>query len=144
MKKKIIRIILTVFFTIIVVYSLLWLSSVLLIPKFSTPEDDMFAARERPKRILERFDLYHLECGEYPRNFQDLLTAPEHLLDVWQGPYIMDFLRHDPWGRKYIINITEDQIDIYSLGPDGKPNTEDDIRVTNKEDSQDGVPPPEI
>lgn len=35
----------------------------------------------------------------------------------------------DAWGNRFRIHCTFDQVSVSSAGPDGKPNTSDDIRV---------------
>jgi len=36
---------------------------------------------------------------------------------------------HDPWGHRFRLNCSGDHVTVSSLGRDGKPNTEDDVRV---------------
>jgi len=35
----------------------------------------------------------------------------------------------DPWGHRFRLNCSDDRVTVSSLGRDGKPNTEDDVRV---------------
>ena len=35
----------------------------------------------------------------------------------------------DPWGQRFRLNCGEDRVIVSSPGRDGKPNTEDDVRV---------------
>jgi general secretion pathway protein G len=63
-----------------------------------------------------------------------LLTAPPALAS-WHGPYITR-PPVDPWGNPYVFRIlTSTTFDLRSAGPDGQPNTADDIVApTNSSD----------
>jgi len=37
--------------------------------------------------------------------------------------------KSDPWGNAYVLLIDDGRVDIYSAGPDGKYETQDDIRA---------------
>ena len=80
---------------------------------------------------------YEVDNGKYPSTEQGLVallqkpvTAPEP--KNWKGPYIEgNEIPPDPWGNDYVyLNPGERNLqgyDLYSWGPDGQPNTEDDI-----------------
>ena len=50
---------------------------------------------------------------------------------VWEGPYSRESSINDPWGNEYGYRFPsqkrQDKPDIFSKGPDGLENTEDDI-----------------
>lgn len=52
-----------------------------------------------------------------PRSWKKLLKREEDLLDPWQTPY----------KYRYPGTINDDSYDIYSIGPDKKEGTDDDI-----------------
>ena len=71
--------------------------------------------------------------GRYPtteEGLNALLKAPEGTEDRWAGPYVRDIPK-DPWGNEYQYAFpatrSRDAYDIWSMGPDGKNNTDDDI-----------------
>ena len=62
-------------------------------------------------------ELAYMKTGAYPESLEKL-----------------DVKRHDdPWGRPFVYALTgsgaEASIDLSSMGPDGAPNTADDVRV---------------
>ena len=91
--------------------------------------------------------LYAVEMRTFPSQ-EDGLTAllnrpaDEQKASKWQGPYIDDeVVPADAWGNPFVYaypptNGSRDFPNISSPGPDGEPNTEDDIvnwRVANSQ-----------
>jgi general secretion pathway protein G len=79
-------------------------------------------------------DLYELDAGKYPENLDEIVSreAPSHLSEEarakWNGPYLKKGLPKDPWGRSYEYKEQSEHsqdYDLYSLGPDGKPGSDD-------------------
>lgn len=77
---------------------------------------------------------YKLAVGSYPSTedgLQALLKAPEVVKDRWTGPYVTG-LEKDPWGNPYQYRYPAQKsivgYDLWSMGPDGKSDTEDDIK----------------
>lgn len=72
---------------------------------------------------------YEVDVGQYPRNLQDLIKQPSNG-KRWAGPYL-DQLPNDPWSNPYIYvypgKHSQGSYDLYSMGPDEKEGTEDDI-----------------
>ena len=79
--------------------------------------------------IKSALGAYEVDNGFYPKSLQDLLTQPSDARN-WHGPYL-DSLPKDPWGYAYVYIFpgkhTPGSYDLYSVGPDGKQGTEDDI-----------------
>ena len=76
---------------------------------------------------------YKLAIGRYPsteEGLNALLNAPESAGDRWKGPYVRS-LPLDPWGNpyqyRYPAQKSKDGYDVWSMGPDGQNETEDDI-----------------
>ncbi len=82
---------------------------------------------------------YKWDVGVYPETdegLQALFERPDSVdeeSDKWTGPYLegtMDELR-DPWGNVYQYRFpgeaNEKNYDLWSLGPDGKDGTDDDV-----------------
>ncbi|MCX6909978.1 MAG: type II secretion system major pseudopilin GspG [Verrucomicrobia bacterium] len=82
---------------------------------------------------------YSLDNGIFPTSEQGLqsLIAPPNSEPVptkWHGPYLDPaVVKPDPWNRPYNYvcpaqqNPDPEGFDLYSSGPDGRPNTDDDI-----------------
>jgi general secretion pathway protein G len=80
---------------------------------------------------------YKMQMGDYPSSdegLQALLTAPPSKADKWQGPYLEvqgGKLPLDPWKNPYQYRYpgthNKGSYDLWSMGPDGKDGTEDDI-----------------
>lgn len=79
-------------------------------------------------------DMYKLDNSRYPsteQGLQALVTKPSaqpEPRNYPQGGYIRR-LPQDPWGADYQLLSPgqHSQIDVFSYGPDGMPDTEDDI-----------------
>ena len=82
--------------------------------------------------------LYFQQNGVYPSSEQGLdalVTEPEEkpIPRSWAGPYLDDAKKlDDPWNSRYEYAYPgefneQDKPDIWSLGPDGEEDTEDDI-----------------
>jgi len=79
---------------------------------------------------------YKLDLGTYPTTAQGLealRAVPSGLpsQNKWNGPYLDSEVPLDPWGNPYQYEYPgkqqSDLPDIWSMGPDGINNTEDDI-----------------
>ena len=81
--------------------------------------------------------MYKLNTGKFPANLNDLVVKPDSLeQQAWRGPYLrpnmvsfVDGNLLDPWNNPFRysadeINLT---LTIISNGPDGLPDTADDI-----------------
>ena len=104
-------------------------------------------------QIGNALDMYRLNIGHYPKEDEGglsaLLTKPtfenERLGEKWQGPYLKPGTRlEDPWGNKLVYETVERAVDdkkeglpfkLYSIGPDGQPDTEDDIKYLPDSDT---------
>jgi general secretion pathway protein G len=82
-------------------------------------------------------DTYAVDCGKYPSTEQGLNALVQKPADMsqstaWNGPYVTGDIPKDPWGGEYQYEYPPtrgrgDTPDIWSYGPDGEDNTEDDI-----------------
>ncbi len=78
---------------------------------------------------------YRLNLGSYPttdEGLQALITAPSAKADRWRGPYIEgNKIPLDPWSQPYMYRYpgvhNKDGYDLWSMGPDQKDGTDDDI-----------------
>lgn len=74
---------------------------------------------------------YEVDCGFYPKNLQDLIQQPSNA-NNWHGPYFDPAkLPVDPWGNNYVYAYpgrhNAGSYDLYSVGPDAKEGTDDDV-----------------
>ena len=79
-------------------------------------------------------DVFRLQVGHYPGDLNELLNPPPNPADAarWKGPYLKSAEKlRDAWGRSYYYaspgRRNPDSYDLWSPGPDGLPETADDI-----------------
>jgi general secretion pathway protein G len=94
------------------------------------------AARAQIDALEKALDHYRLDTGRYPTAEQGLAALVERPKDEprWAGPYLKKAVPMDPWGNPYVYRITTGvrELDIVSLGADGRPGGEGenaDVRV---------------
>ncbi len=108
------------------------------------------------QQVQSALDVYRLNLGHYPTEDEGglgaLLVKPnfekEGAGDKWQGPYLKPGTKvEDAWGNKLryepVDRATADSsttasalpYKLYSVGPDGQPDTDDDIKLFT-EDNQ--------
>lgn len=75
-------------------------------------------------------DLFEADNGKFPDQLTDLNKNPGSA-NNWRGPYLKKGLSKDPWGNDYNYKApgtyNTDSYDLFSLGPDKKEGTEDDV-----------------
>lgn len=75
-------------------------------------------------------DLYEVDLGRYPESLEALVTRQGDS-PRWKGPYLKKGIPKDPWGNAYVYRYpgssNPDSYDLYSLGPDAKEGSGDDI-----------------
>jgi type II secretion system protein G len=85
--------------------------------------------------VRTALDLYQLTVGQYPTTDEGLdalrYQPPTVPKGVWSGPYLKDPVPLDPWGNPYQYvspgRYNVDSYDLWSLGPDGRDGTADDV-----------------
>ena len=103
-------------------------------------------------QIASALDMYRLNIGHYPTEdeggLEALLRKPtfenERLGEKWQGPYLKPGTTlEDPWANKIIYELADMTLapddtksalpyKLYSVGPDGQPETDDDIKYLSE------------
>ena len=70
--------------------------------------------------------------SDYRRDRGSFVIADKEsvLIDHLSPKYLMRVIRVDPWHRPYQYDGQQDHYSLRSLGPDGKPNTPDDVVVS--------------
>ncbi len=76
--------------------------------------------------IAQALDNYRRDRGFYVVSDKESV-----LIDHLSPRYLTPVIRLDPWSRPYQYDGDHDRYAIRSVGPDGKPNTPDDIVVKN-------------
>jgi general secretion pathway protein G len=111
-------------------------------------------------QISTALDTYRLNIGHYPTEQEGgldaLLKKPsfenERLGEKWQGPYLKPGTKlDDPWGHPIRYELVDRSADgekkgglpykLSSVGPDGQPDTDDDIRHMATENEGDSSSP---
>ncbi len=107
------------------------------------------------RQVSSALDTYRLNLGHYPTEQEGgldaLLKKPtfenERLGEKWAGPYLKPGTQlDDPWGHKLRYEVVDRTVEggktglpykLYSTGPDGQQDTDDDIRLpTGGEDEK--------
>jgi hypothetical protein len=76
--------------------------------------------------LAQALDKYRRERGFYVVSDKESV-----LIDHLSPRYLTPVIRLDPWSRPYRYDGQQTSYSLSSLGPDGKPNTSDDIVVKN-------------
>jgi hypothetical protein len=87
--------------------------------KRSTASDEL-------SQIAQALDSYRRDRGLYVVSDKESV-----LIDHLSPKYLSRVIRLDPWSRPYQYDGEQTHFSLRSLGPDGKPNTPDDIVVKN-------------
>lgn len=132
---------------------------VFVLPQSEAAEVD--TTRMKLNSIVNALDTFRLQVGQYPTEeaggLDALLEEPEaegendRMADRWRGPYVdrgTEFV--DAWGYDLVYEAqdaelaTEDDdtgpYRLFSVGPDGQQDTEDDVFPTGQEpDDEDAL-----
>ena len=103
------------------------------------------------KLLEQALDLYKLKNGAYPSTKEGLEAlveqpADENLAKNWSGYFLAnEKLALDPWGNAFSYEFPgtrggdRSKPNIWSLGPDGKPNTDDDVNNWDNKPAQEDL-----
>ena len=75
---------------------------------------------------------FEIDTGQYPAGSNGLLQLLHQPTGEtnWHGPYL-DKMPKDPWNHDYVYQCpgkhNPDSFDLFSVGPDGRAGTDDDI-----------------
>ena len=83
------------------------------------------AATDELSTMAKALSEYRRERGHFVVSDKESV-----LIDHLSPKYLTRVIRVDPWHRPYHYDGQEDRYSLRSLGPDGKPNTPDDIVVS--------------
>lgn len=115
----------------------------------SQEKADIRTTQAQIGNLESALDMYRSDMRSFPSTedgLQALITAPddERIAKKWDGPYLdEEKLPLDPWGNEYAYEFDREaganKPLIFSNGPDGEPDTEDDIANRSKDgESEDG------
>lgn len=91
---------------------------------------------------------YYMDVGQYPDNsigLEALVEQPSGVENWDKDGYLAELkIPKDPWHNEYVYYLetaTEggEKYYIYSMGPDGKDGTEDDVYSTEAEEDEEAV-----
>ncbi len=130
---------------LLLVLVILGVLAAIVVPKFAgrTEQARITAARTQLATFATALDAFEVDNGYYPRGsegLKDLIIQPRDAPN-WKGPYLRATeIPLDPWGNPYVYECpgrnNPNGYDLISMGPDGRPNTDDDI--TNWQTSSGG------
>ncbi|MFN5470171.1 MAG: type II secretion system major pseudopilin GspG [Pirellulaceae bacterium] len=108
---------------------------------------DIRTAQAQIGSINSALKMYAVDMKTYPSTEEGLallVESPEdeRLAKNWDGPYLDGNLPVDPWGNEFQYEFGDEESEdapdfplVYSLGPDGQPNSSDDVGNVSKEDA---------
>lgn len=118
---------------VMVVVVILGILAVLVVPRIISRPDEarVIAARQDIASTMQALRLYRLDNQRYPtteQGLQALVTPPGAAPPSANGSdrRYLDRLPKDPWGHdlRYLYPGQQGEVDVYSLGADGKPGGE--------------------
>lgn len=105
----------------------------IVVPKFAGRSEQarITAAQSQIATFGTALDAYEVDNGSYPKSLQDLVIQPSDASN-WRGPYLKTTdIPLDPWGNPYVYEYpgrhNPSGYDLYSLGPDKREGSDDDI-----------------
>ncbi len=116
---------------LMVVLLILGILGALVVPRLMDRADGarVTAARTDVNQITQALKLYRLDNQQYPtteQGLQALVAKPtaSPVPNAWRA--YLDKLPNDPWGQpyQYLNPGVKGEIDVFSLGADGKPGGE--------------------
>lgn len=124
----------------LVVLAILVLLAGMVLPRVlgSSKKANIQAAKVQLRSFKGALEQYSLHTNSFPATEAGLLAlverpaeSEESAITGWDGPYL-DEIPKDPWGKDYQYEYPPtrgkgDYPDIWSFGPDGEDNTEDDV-----------------
>lgn len=118
---------------VMVVVVILGLLAAIVVPKVMSRPDEarVVAARADIAAIHQALKLYRLDNVSYPSTEQGLgalvqRPTTQPIPNNWKTGGYLDRVPKDPWGNdyQYLNPGTRSEIDVFSLGADGKPGGE--------------------
>ncbi len=120
---------------LLLVLVILGILAAIVVPKFSgrTEQARITAAESQIATFGTALDAFEVDVGRYPKGrsgLSDLVNAPRDAQN-WRGPYMKNEIPKDPWQNEYVYECpgknNPSSYDLYSMGPDGRAGSEDDV-----------------
>jgi general secretion pathway protein G len=119
---------------VMVVVVILGILAAIVVPRIMDRPDEarITKARQDIRALEAALNLYRLDNYTYPTTDQGLEALTQKPVPEpprWKEGGYVDRLPMDPWQRpyQYLSPGSRGALDIYSMGPDGQPGTDDDI-----------------
>lgn len=84
------------------------------------------AAQAQVSTLVIALTNFAAHCKTFSADLKPLTVDPG--IKGWKGPYLQKEIDADPWGTPYRYRIIDNKPVVDSAGPDGKFDTEDDIK----------------
>jgi general secretion pathway protein G len=119
---------------LLLVLTILGILAALVVPKMvgRSEQARQTAAQTDISTFGTALDAFEVDNGYYPKGksgMADLIAQPRDCPN-WHGPYVKEIPK-DPWGNEYVYECpgrhNPKSYDLYSVGPDGRPGTDDDV-----------------
>ncbi len=120
---------------LLLVLVILGILAAIVVPKFSgrTEQARTTAAASQIATFGTALDAFEVDMGYYPKGrngLKELVDTPRDSLK-WKGPYMKNAIPQDPWDQDYVYECpgkhNPSSYDLYSVGPDGRAGSEDDV-----------------
>ncbi len=120
---------------LLLVLVILGILAAIVVPKFSgrTEQARTTAAASQIATFGTALDAFEVDMGYYPKGrngLTELVNAPRDA-SKWKGPYMKNDIPKDPWDQEYVYECpgknNPSSYDLYSIGPDGRAGSEDDV-----------------
>ena len=119
---------------VMVVVVILGILAAIVVPRIMDRPDEarITKARQDIRALEAALNLYRLDNYTYPTTDQGLEALTQKPVPEpprWKEGGYVDRLPMEPWQRpyQYLSPGSRGALDIYSMGPDGQPGTDDDI-----------------
>jgi general secretion pathway protein G len=127
---------------LLLVLVILGVLAAIVVPKFAgrSEQAKVTAAKTDIGRLEVALDAFEIDNGRFPTSQEGLRVLFERPSDAqaWRGPYIKRGIPRDPWNNEYIYEYpgryNENSYDLYSMGPDMRQGSEDDVTNWTVED----------
>ncbi len=119
---------------LLLVLVILGVLAAVVVPRFTNRAQDAKITRAKSDvaTIRGQINQFEIDNSRFPTNEEGLaalVDQPPNAKD-WKGPYL-ETMPLDPWQNPYIYRVPGQHnprsFDVYSAGPDGQPDTQDDI-----------------
>lgn len=127
---------------LLLVLVILGVLAALVVPKFAgrSEQAKITAAKTDISRIEVALDAFEIDNSRFPTSQEGLRALYERPSnsETWKGPYLKRGVPKDPWQNEYIYEYpgryNENGYDLYSMGPDLRQGSEDDVTNWSLED----------